>query len=77
MARLINKLKEPFPDDWTPKPGEDVIVPSVSFGKERAYSATVEIVLDDIVRVRVPYFAWSRQSFLLKHIRPMRKVGRD
>jgi hypothetical protein len=77
MTRLIDELKEPFPDDWTPKPGEKVIVPSVSFGKRRAYSATVEIVLNDIVRVRVPYFAWGRQQFLLKQIRPMQKADRD
>lgn len=68
---LYEKLQQPSPLNWTPKPGDKVIVPSVSFGKPAAYSAEVETVLDDIVRVRVPYFRWGRQAFLVKHVRPL------
>jgi len=69
---LFEQLQQPEQSDWKPKPGDKVIVPSVSFGKKAAYSATVETVLDDIVRVRVPYFRWGRQEFLLGQIRPLK-----
>lgn len=64
------RLQLPFPEGWTPKKGERVIVPSVTPDKWKGWSATVEAVHDDIVTVRVPMFRYGRQKFLLNQIRP-------
>lgn len=77
MRTLKKTLSEPFPSGWIPKPGDKVIVPSVIRSKKRGYTAVVEIVLGDIVRVRTPLFRWGRQEFMLADIRPKLKVQDD
>lgn len=68
MKRLRDWIKVASPSGWKPSVGSRVIVPSRTGGK--AWSAEVEAVFDDIVRVRVPRLRDGRQEVLMRDVRP-------
>ena len=67
-------LEQPFPAGWIPQRGERVAVPSVT-GRGGGYTAYVERVRGDIVRVRVAVFRLGRQDHMLENIRPCHLTG--
>jgi hypothetical protein len=67
-AKLRECIKHKYPTGWKPTVGQIVIVPSAT-GK-RGFTAVVEGVFDDLVRVRIPRLKYSRKEFLLSDLRP-------
>jgi hypothetical protein len=66
--RLKECIKHVFPGGWKPSIGQYVIVPGKT--TKRGWTGIVEVVLDDIIRVRVPRFKNGRQEWLLRDVRP-------
>jgi hypothetical protein len=66
--KLKDCIKHKFPEGWKPSPGQMVIVPAETV--KRSWSAVVEGVFDDIVRVRIPRLKYSKKEFLLSDVRP-------
>jgi len=67
-AKLRECIRHKYPAGWTPSAGQIVIVPSET-GKQ-GFTAVVEGVFDDVVRVRIPRLKYCRKEFLLKDLRP-------